>query len=47
MAVVDANVLIYLVNDAHLAALALAHNFPVVSFDRDFALFPGIVWQTP
>jgi toxin-antitoxin system PIN domain toxin len=36
-----------LVNDAHLAALAIAHDCPVVSFDRDFARFPGVVWQSP
>ncbi|MCB0915189.1 MAG: PIN domain-containing protein [Actinobacteria bacterium] len=36
-----------LVNDAHLAALALAHNCPVVSFDHDFARFPGLVWHSP
>jgi toxin-antitoxin system PIN domain toxin len=36
-----------LVNDAHLAALALANDCPVVSFDHDFARFPGVVWQSP
>lgn len=36
-----------LVNDAHLAALAIAQDCPVVSFDRDFARFPGVSWQSP
>jgi len=31
-----------LVNDAHLAALALEHGATVVSFDRDFARFEGL-----
>lgn len=31
-----------LVNDAHLAALALEHGAEVVSFDRDFQRFPGV-----
>jgi uncharacterized protein len=31
-----------LVNDAHLAALALEHDAEVVSFDRDFARFEGL-----
>ena len=31
-----------LVGDAHLAALALEHDATVVSFDRDFARFPGL-----
>jgi predicted nucleic acid-binding protein len=32
-----------LVNDAHLAALALEHRFPIVTYDRDFARFDGVV----
>lgn len=36
-----------LVNDAHLAALALAHDTPVVSFDHDFARFTGVTWHSP
>ncbi len=36
-----------LVNDAHLAALALEHDAAVVSFDRDFARFPGVVHRLP
>lgn len=36
-----------LVNDAHLAALAVEHNAGVVSFDGDFARFPGVRWQAP
>ena len=31
-----------LTNDAHLAALALAYGATVVTFDRDFARFPGV-----
>jgi hypothetical protein len=31
-----------LVNDAHLAALALENRCPVVSFDRDFDRFDGV-----
>jgi toxin-antitoxin system PIN domain toxin len=31
-----------LVNDAHLAALALEHGAEIVSFDRDFERFEGI-----
>ncbi len=36
-----------LVNDAHLAALALEHGGGIVSFDRDFTRFPGLPWETP
>lgn len=38
-----------LVNDAHLAALALEHDATVVSFDRDFGRFApeGVRWQLP
>ena len=36
-----------LVNDAHLAALALEHGAEVVSFDRDFSRFPGLRWRSP
>lgn len=35
------------VNDAHLAALALEHRGVVVTFDRDFARFSGVAWQLP
>lgn len=31
-----------LVNDAHLAALAIEHRCDVVTFDRDFARFEGV-----
>ena len=31
-----------LVNDAHLAALAIEHRAAIVSFDRDFERFPGV-----
>jgi toxin-antitoxin system PIN domain toxin len=36
-----------LVNDAHLAALAIERGGEVVSFDSDFARFPGLRWRTP
>jgi toxin-antitoxin system PIN domain toxin len=36
-----------LVNDAHLAALAVEHGGSVTSFDRDFGRFPGVRWQEP
>lgn len=36
-----------LVNDAHLAALALQHRAVVVTFDNDFSRFPGVRWQSP
>lgn len=36
-----------LVNDAHVAALALEHRAEVVSFDNDFARFPGVTWHRP
>lgn len=36
-----------LVNDAHLAAIALGHRADVVSYDADFARFDGVRWFTP
>jgi uncharacterized protein len=36
-----------LVNDAHLAALALQYEATVVSYDNDFSRFPGVRWQRP
>ncbi|MDP8976004.1 MAG: type II toxin-antitoxin system VapC family toxin [Actinomycetota bacterium] len=36
-----------LVNDAHLAGLALEHGAEVVSFDSDFARFTGVRWRPP
>jgi len=36
-----------LVNDAHLAALAIEHGLTVCSADRDFARFPGVRWENP
>ena len=36
-----------LVSDAHLAALAIEHRADVVSFDRDFARFPGVRCELP
>ena len=36
-----------LVNDAHLAALAIEHRCEVVSFDNDFGRFGGVSWAPP
>lgn len=36
-----------LVNDAHLAALALQYDAIVISYDNDFGRFPGVRWQRP
>ncbi len=36
-----------LVNDVHLAALAIEHGCELVSYDSDFARFPGLRWQIP
>lgn len=36
-----------LVNDAHLAALAVAHRCQIVSFDNDFSRFDGVTWEPP
>ena len=36
-----------LVNDAHLAAIAVEHDAAIVSFDRDFARFQGVRGRVP
>lgn len=36
-----------LVNGAHLAALAIEHRAEIVSYDTDFARFPGVRWSHP
>ncbi|PWJ26215.1 hypothetical protein ATK17_2361 [Branchiibius hedensis] len=36
-----------LVNDAHLAALALQWGATVVTFDSDFGRFPSVSWESP
>ena len=36
-----------LVNDAHLAALAIEHDATIVSYDRDFGRFPGVRHTLP
>ena len=36
-----------LVNDAHLAALAIEHRCTVVSYDTDFLRFNGVKLETP
>lgn len=36
-----------LVNDAHLAALAVEHDAVLVTFDADFGRFRGVRWERP
>jgi toxin-antitoxin system PIN domain toxin len=36
-----------LVNDAHLAALAVEHRASIVTYDSDFGRFDDIRWDTP
>jgi len=36
-----------LVQDAHLAALAIGHGLTLCSTDGDFARFPGLRWENP
>ena len=36
-----------LVNDAHLAALAVEHSATVTTFDADFGRFAGVTWSRP
>lgn len=36
-----------LVDDAHLAALAVEHGATVVSWDNDVGRFPGVSWTSP
>lgn len=36
-----------LVNDAHLAALAIEHGATVVSYDNDFGKFEQVNWSSP
>jgi uncharacterized protein len=36
-----------LVNDAHLAALAVEHRAGIVSYDSDFGRFAGVRWDSP
>jgi len=36
-----------LTSDAHLAVLALEHGAEIVSYDRDFARFPGVRHRLP
>jgi toxin-antitoxin system PIN domain toxin len=36
-----------LVNDAHLAALAIEHRARIVTYDNDFSRFDGVSWDVP
>ena len=36
-----------LTSDAHLAALAIENHAELISFDHDFARFPGLRWRNP
>jgi predicted nucleic acid-binding protein len=36
-----------LTTNAHLAALAIEHGAEIVSYDRDFARFPGVRHRLP
>ncbi|MGC2638369.1 MAG: type II toxin-antitoxin system VapC family toxin [Acidobacteriaceae bacterium] len=36
-----------LASDAHLAALAIEHDAELITFDNDFARFPGLRWRNP
>ena len=36
-----------LIPDAYLAALAIELGAELISFDRDFARFPGLRWLVP
>ncbi len=36
-----------LTTDSHLAAIAISHGATLVSFDNDFARFPGLRWESP
>jgi len=36
-----------LINDAHLASLAIEHRGEVVTYDSDFGRFPAVTWSTP
>ncbi len=36
-----------LVNDVHLAALAVEHRAAIVSYDSDFSRFDGLRWSRP
>lgn len=36
-----------LVNDAHLAAIALEHGAAIATFDADFGRFAGLRWEAP
>jgi uncharacterized protein len=44
---VDAGTAANLVNDAHLAALALEHGAELVTYDADFGRFSGVRWKRP
>lgn len=37
----------HLVQDAHVAALAIEHDLTLCTTDGDFARFPGLRWENP
>ncbi len=45
--VIESGTAANLVNDAHLAALAVEHDAVVASFDADFGRFRGVRWEQP
>ena len=44
---IDASAKGPLISDAWYAALALEHGCRFITFDRDFARFPGLDWRAP
>lgn len=44
---VDANIIGADVTDAWFAALAIEHGCTWITYDRDFARFPGLDWRPP
>ena len=47
MTVPDVNLLVYAVDDAHIAAYAMEHAGTLYSNDGDFARFDGLRWRNP
>jgi uncharacterized protein len=40
-------ILVDVLPDAHLAALAIEHGLVLCSTDGDFSRFPGLNWRNP